>query len=326
MNPLVEIRLPTFKRTRLLRRALNSVLSQTYPEWRAVVLDDSSGREAAAVVEEFADNRILYMPNPHNLGRVDNLNKAFAPTQWVTQSKFACVLEDDNYWDPDLLAANVAAMARSSAKVMNRNYRLEDMYPNGETAPNEQLPVKDMWGSECRFIEYEERVKEAFFSFTLGNLGYFWDLQASVDISCQMERFNEFIAEPMRAVVFNHPCWYESDILSTFTRFVSKSDTPSGEKAKNRREQRLARLSEMKFHRFLLSEWKRLGHPVAELMALAERRGSTKQLLQDLAECGHMPSMLRLRDSKAKMRLLKSSVLWGYGWIGSLTRRSCKTD
>lgn len=327
MNPLVEIRVPTFKRTRLLRRALNSVLSQTYSEWRVIVMDDSSGREAAVVVNEFSDERIIYMPNAYNLGRVENLNRAFAAAPWVAAAKFACVLEDDNYWDPELIAANVTAMAKSKAKVMNRNYRIEDMHANGETAPNMQLPVSDMWGSEARFIDYSERVIESFFSFTLGNFGYFWDLQAEVDISCQMERFNEFVAEPMRSVAFRHPCWYESNILSTFTRFVSKSDTPSGEKTKSRRQLQLARLSELKFYSLLLREWRvALRQPVVRLMTVAERRGCKNRLLQNLAECGHVPSMLKLRGFKNWLRLFKSLALWSYGgarsaYLGPLKRQ-----
>lgn len=325
VNPLVEIRLPTFKRPHLLRRALSSVVAQTYSEWRVIVIDDSTGQEAAAVVREFADERVVYQPNVCNLGRVENLNRAFASTSWVAAARFACVLEDDNYWDPDLLAANVAAMAKSNASVMNRNYRIEDMHGSGETSPNDQLPISDTWGTEARFIPYGDRVLEAFFTFTLGNFGYFWDLEAGIDISCEGERFNEYVAEPMRAVAFKQPCWYEPSILSTFTRFVSKNDTPSGERIKNRSQFQRARLSELKFHRFLLKEWVVfLKRPVSELIASADRRGCKNRLLQNLAEAGHIRSMLRLRGFKNWLRLVKSLALWGYGGIHSLLIRHLK--
>src|SRR5579862_1131830 len=47
MHGTVEIRVPTFRRPELLRRALASVIGQTYPDWRCIVLDDSPhGAEA----------------------------------------------------------------------------------------------------------------------------------------------------------------------------------------------------------------------------------------------------------------------------------------
>jgi len=54
---LCEVRVPTFRRPKLLRRALLSVLEQTYSNWRCVVLDDCPDGSARSIVEAIQDHR-----------------------------------------------------------------------------------------------------------------------------------------------------------------------------------------------------------------------------------------------------------------------------
>lgn len=67
---------PTYRRPALLRRALESVLVQTYPHFEVRVYDNASGDETAEVVHELAgkDSRIRYKCHPENLGMVANFN------------------------------------------------------------------------------------------------------------------------------------------------------------------------------------------------------------------------------------------------------------
>ena len=61
---LCEVRVPTFRRPKLLRRALLSVLEQTYSNWRCVVLDDCPDGSARSIVEAIQDHRIDHLQNP----------------------------------------------------------------------------------------------------------------------------------------------------------------------------------------------------------------------------------------------------------------------
>jgi Glycosyl transferase family 2 len=74
---LCEVRVPTFRRPKLLRRALLSVLEQTYSHWRCVVLDDCPDGSARSIVEAIQDHRIDYLQNPQRLGAVGNIDKSF---------------------------------------------------------------------------------------------------------------------------------------------------------------------------------------------------------------------------------------------------------
>jgi len=60
----VSVIIPTFRRPRELREALDSIRSQIGTEWEAIVIDDSPEAGAREIVESFNDPRIRYIMNP----------------------------------------------------------------------------------------------------------------------------------------------------------------------------------------------------------------------------------------------------------------------
>jgi glycosyltransferase involved in cell wall biosynthesis len=73
-NSVVTVVILTYKRPHILKRAIHSVLNQTYPHFKICVHDDASGDETGEVVKEMSkkDSRISYYCNPQNLGCVRN--------------------------------------------------------------------------------------------------------------------------------------------------------------------------------------------------------------------------------------------------------------
>ena len=61
-HPMITTIIPTYRRPKLLRRAILSVLNQTYTNIQVCVFDNASGDETALVVAELArmDNRVKY--------------------------------------------------------------------------------------------------------------------------------------------------------------------------------------------------------------------------------------------------------------------------
>ena len=113
----VEIRIPTYKRPALLRRALNSVLEQSYSDWLAIVFDDSPGQEGQPVVQSLNDPRLIYQPNDKNLGGSANIDQAFYSGSYIEGSEFATILEDDNWWYPEFLQKNIEALPLSRSEL-----------------------------------------------------------------------------------------------------------------------------------------------------------------------------------------------------------------
>jgi glycosyltransferase involved in cell wall biosynthesis len=71
----LTIAIPFYKGQAYLRAAIESVRRQTSPDWRLVVCDDGRDPGTRELVESFADPRIRYLKNDHNLGMAGNWNR-----------------------------------------------------------------------------------------------------------------------------------------------------------------------------------------------------------------------------------------------------------
>ncbi len=90
----VSVIIPTFRRARELREALDSVRRQDDVQWEAIVVDDSPEEGAREVTNSFNDSRITYLVNPSPTGglpsRVRNLGWPRA------QGRLLHFLDDDD--------------------------------------------------------------------------------------------------------------------------------------------------------------------------------------------------------------------------------------
>jgi len=104
-SPKVSVVIPTYNRPHLIRRAIQSVLNQTYQNFEIIVVDDSPNDETEKVVKSFNDKRIKYIHNK----KKSNLPKA--RNQGVRESdpnsKYIAFLDDDDEWLPQFLEKTV---------------------------------------------------------------------------------------------------------------------------------------------------------------------------------------------------------------------------
>ena len=93
-EPQITTVIPTFRRPRLLRRAVESVLTQTYPHLKVAVFDNASGDETAEVAADLArrDPRVHYRCHPENLGPLSNFQ---AGMDSVDTPYFSFLCDDD---------------------------------------------------------------------------------------------------------------------------------------------------------------------------------------------------------------------------------------
>ncbi len=79
MTPAITYAIPFYRKTDLLRAAIESVRSQSRDDWELLVCDDS-GIELGveALVRGFGDERIDYARNRENLGMVETWNRCIA--------------------------------------------------------------------------------------------------------------------------------------------------------------------------------------------------------------------------------------------------------
>jgi len=97
----VDIVIPTYKRPKLLRRAIESALDQTYPYiLQIIVTDDACDTETKQIVESYMniDPRILYVCNTkYKHGPTGNKNNGMD----FVKSDYFLILDDDDSLVPD---------------------------------------------------------------------------------------------------------------------------------------------------------------------------------------------------------------------------------
>lgn len=107
--PLITTVIPTFRRPRLLRRAITSALEQEGVPLRVCVYDNASGDETAGVVTEIAssDSRLIYHCHPENIGGAANFDFGIRHVS----TPFFSILSDDDYLLPGFYQKALAGLA-----------------------------------------------------------------------------------------------------------------------------------------------------------------------------------------------------------------------
>ena len=66
MKPQISVIIPVYNRDKLLKRAVESVLKQSYQNFELIVVDDGSDDDIAAVMNKYKDKRIKLLKTPHS--------------------------------------------------------------------------------------------------------------------------------------------------------------------------------------------------------------------------------------------------------------------
>ena len=93
-QPFVTVVIPTFNHAKLLRRALDSVVAQTFNNWEAIVINNFSTDETIEVVESYQDDRIKLI-NFKNNGVI-----AASRNQGIKNARgtYIAFLDSDDNW------------------------------------------------------------------------------------------------------------------------------------------------------------------------------------------------------------------------------------
>ncbi len=115
-NPIVSVYIPTYNRSGLLKRAINSVLEQTVKDVEIVVVDDNSPDDTPEVMAQIMAEhpQVKYFRNSENRGACYNRNLAIRNAS----GKFVTGLDDDDYFLPNRLESFLNAWQTKSPKTI----------------------------------------------------------------------------------------------------------------------------------------------------------------------------------------------------------------
>lgn len=141
-QPVVSIVMPTCNRANLLKKSVESVISQSYQNWELLVIDDISTDDTEKMMTEYSkkDPRIKYFRIVPE--KVPGISKYLNFGIKNAAGKYISRLDDDDYWcDNDILKLEVEFLENNpdyvlvggGAIIVNENYEEKYKYFKRET-------------------------------------------------------------------------------------------------------------------------------------------------------------------------------------------------
>lgn len=95
-----SIIMPTYNQSHFIRRAINSVLAQTYTSWELIIINDGCTDKTEEYIQDFLYNpHILYLKNHERKGLVFSINKGLVMAKY----ELIAYLPSDDYFFKDHL-------------------------------------------------------------------------------------------------------------------------------------------------------------------------------------------------------------------------------
>lgn len=111
--PFVSIIIPTYNRANLIKRAINSILDQSYINYEIIVVDDGSTDNTKEVIESFNEDKISYYIHKKNKGAAAAMNTGIK----YSQGDFVAFQGSDDKWIPKKLEKEMNVFLDSSDNV-----------------------------------------------------------------------------------------------------------------------------------------------------------------------------------------------------------------
>jgi glycosyltransferase involved in cell wall biosynthesis len=96
--PLVSVIIPTYNRAYVVKRTIDSILNQTFPDFEIIVVDDGSKDDTKEVINSYIDNRIKYIYKSN--GGVSSARNVGLKN---ATGGFICFLDSDDFWPENFL-------------------------------------------------------------------------------------------------------------------------------------------------------------------------------------------------------------------------------
>lgn len=112
-DPIVSVILPTYNREHLIKRAIVSVLNQSYQNFELIIVDDASTDNTYKIVNAFGNARISYIRHLKNKGAAEARNTGLK----LSKGRFIAFQDSDDEWLPTKLEQQVQLLSQSSAKI-----------------------------------------------------------------------------------------------------------------------------------------------------------------------------------------------------------------
>ena len=116
-NPLISIIVNCFNGEKYLKRALESIINQTYNNWEVVFWDNQSSDNSKKIFSEFKDSRFKYFISNRHTTLYEARNNAIKRSN----GEILAFLDTDDWWDETKLEKQVVYFKDEKVGIVHSN-------------------------------------------------------------------------------------------------------------------------------------------------------------------------------------------------------------
>ena len=116
---IVDVILPNYNKAEFLEEAINSVISQSYKNWKLFIIDDGSEDSSKQVIENYKKNtniNVIYLSRNKGVAFCRNLGIR------LSNSKYIAFIDSDDYWTQNKLEEQIYFMEKFNYGFTFTNY------------------------------------------------------------------------------------------------------------------------------------------------------------------------------------------------------------
>ena len=123
---LVSVIIPFYKKHQFLKRAIESILNQTYQQFEIIIIHDDPEDNNFKLIEKVKkmDQRILILRNKKNIGAGLSRNVGID----MSSGKYIAFLDADDIWHKDKLYSQINFMEKNNFEFSHTSYEIIDLF------------------------------------------------------------------------------------------------------------------------------------------------------------------------------------------------------
>ena len=115
----VDIILPNYNSERYVSETINSVINQTFKNWKLIIVDSNSNKETQKILKNYADHKninIIWLKKNRKAGFCRNL------AMRNSKSEYIAFIDSDDIWEKEKLSKQLNFMIRNKYYFTYTNY------------------------------------------------------------------------------------------------------------------------------------------------------------------------------------------------------------
>ena len=142
----VSVIIPFYKKHLFLKKAIESILSQTYKDFEIIIIHDDPKDQNLEFISNIKsmDNRIIVLKNKENLGAGFSRNEGIK----IAKGNYIAFLDADDVWYQNKLSVQIDFMKKNNCEFSHTSYEILDL--------NEKIISKRIAKEK---LDYEQLIK-----------------------------------------------------------------------------------------------------------------------------------------------------------------------